>query len=500
MSKGKRKACYEMETICEQELLLIDETKLPEVLTERLNLLEKTNMAYDSAKVKEKNVREKVDKALQHADELIVKAKGTGSNTSESHSFLWFEWTSKSDEIDTLKANLKEMIDCGIESAEAQKVLVEVQSALADSQTALLQVQETQMAYQHQIADATKFLYGLSAYNMASTQSVLINLQAVLSGASKEKLGEMAQQQLFLAMDQLKNQENIILRIQENRNLIDGLSMDLSNHDCRIKSNAEKNSKLDRRIDALEKSDKQFHIKEIKQDNFIQASIEHNKKQDIKIEELAQRDNEQDKLLQNGVERDSQQDELLATHYEKLSEHDKSFEEQRNKISKLELQNDNNTVEIKGLINSLEQQGQALTKKNTELDKKYADTTQQLKDELSKFKAVADKDRETIVENISLISESVNTQISLVKEDLSKAEVDLSDEINSVEEKLINTIAELKEGILNKDKEVYNKLADLKDRIDRLDVRASKLGWKIGISVVTAVSLILNILQICGIL
>lgn len=335
---------------------------------------------------------------------------------------------------------------------------------------------------------------------MASTQSVLINLQAVLSGASKEKLGEMAQQQLLLAMDQLKNQENVILRIQENRNLIDGLSMDLSNHDCRIESNAEKNSKLDRRIGALEKSDKEFHIKEIKQDKFIQASIEHNKKQDIKIEELVQRDNEQDKLLQNGVERDRQQDELLATHYEKLSEHDKSFEEQRNKISKLELQNGNNTDEIKGLINSLEQQEQALTKKNTELDKKYADTTQQLKDELSKFKAVADKDRETIVENISLVSESVNTQISLVKEDLSKAEVDLSDKINSVEEKLINTIAELKEGISNKDKEVYNKLADLKDRIDSLDVRTSKLGWKIGVSVVAAVSLILNILQIYGIL
>lgn len=489
-----------IEPIFEQELLLIDETKLPVVLTERLNLLEKTNMAYDSAKVKEKNVLEKVDKALEHADELIVKAKGTGSNTSKSHSFLWFEWTSKSDEIDTLKANLKEMIDCGIEGAEAQKVLVEVQLALADSQTALLQVQETQMAYQHQIADATKFLYGLSAYNMASTQSVLINLQAVLSGASKEKLGEMAQQQLLLAMDQLKNQENIILRIQENRKLIDGLSMDLSNQNYRIESNAKKNSELDGRIDALEKSDKELHIKEIKQDNFIQASIEHNKKQDIKIEELVQKDNEQDKLLQNGVERDRQQDELLSTHFEKLSEHDKSFEEHRNKITKLELQNGNNTDEIKGVKNSLEQQGQALTEKNTELDKKYADTTQRLKDELLKFKTVADKDRETIVENISLISESANTQISLVKEELSKVEVDLSDEINSVEEKLTNTIAELKKEILNKDKEVYNKLTDLKGRIDNLDDKTRKSGWKIGISIVAAVSLILNILQVCGIL
>ncbi|WMJ89250.1 hypothetical protein [Anaerocolumna sp. MB42-C2] len=499
MSK-RRMACHEIEPICERELLLIDETKLPEVLTERLNLLEKTNRAYDSAMEKKENARKEVDKALEQADELIAKAKGAGKNTPEQHSFLGFKWTSTGDEIVSLKENLMEMVACGLESAQAQKVLVQVQSALSDSQTSLLEVQETQMAYQHQIADATKFLYGLSAYNMASTQSVLINLEAVLSGASKEKLGEMAQQQLLLAMDQLKNQENIILRIQENRNLIDELSMDLSNHDCRIESNAEKNFDLDRRIDALEKSDKEFHIKEIKQDNFIQGSIEHNKKQDIKIEELVQMHNEQNKLLQNGVERDIKQDELLATHYEKLSEHDKSFEEQRNKISKLELQNGNNTDEIKGLKNSLEQQGQALTEKNTELDKKYADTTQQLKDKLLRFKNIADKDRETIVENISLVSESVNTQISLLKEDLSKVEVDLSHEINSVEEKLINTIAELKEEISDKDKEVYDKYTDLKGRIDRLDVITKKFGWKIGISIVAAGSLILNILQICGII
>lgn len=436
MSKGKNISSHEIEPMYEQELLVVDETKLPLVLAKRLNLLEKTNTAYDLAKMKEKKAREKVDEALCHADELIVKAKGAGSNTAESHSFLWFKWTSTNNEIDTLKANLKEMIDCGIESAEAQKVLVEVQSALADSQTALLQVQETQMAYQRQIADATKFLYGLSAYNMASTQSILINLQAVLSGASKEKLGVMARQQLLLAMDQLKNQENIILRIQEIRNLIDGLNVDISNQDCRIERNEKKNSELYRRIDAMEKSYKEFHIKVIKQDDFIQESIEHNKKQDIEILALVQKD----------------------------KEHDKSFKEQQNKIDKLEQENDSNTVEIKGLKSSLKQQEQAVTEKNTALDKKYEDTTQQLKDDLAKIK------------------------------------FDLSAEINLIDGKLINMINDSKEEISNKDKDIHNRLTDLKGRIDNLDDITSKMGWKIVISAVAIGSLILNIIQICGIL
>ena len=70
--------------IFESDLLSIDETKLPVILSERLNLLEKTNKAYDSAKAKEKDIRKKVDKAMNRASELIVKAKGAGTVQSTS--------------------------------------------------------------------------------------------------------------------------------------------------------------------------------------------------------------------------------------------------------------------------------------------------------------------------------------------------------------------------------------------------------------------------------
>lgn len=78
--------------------------------------------------------------------------------------------------------------------------------------------------------------------------------------------------------------------------------------------------------------------------------------------------------------------------------------------------------------------------------------------------------------------------------------IDLSYKINSAEKKLINIIDALKEERSNQDKEIYNKITDINRRIDSLDVITSKLGWKIGISIVAIVALIINVLQICGII
>ena len=327
MSEKKRELLHEVGASLEQEFIGIDEEKLPIVLSGRLELLAKTNEAYDMAKTREQESRKRVSVALKSADDLIRKAKGAGKNTAETHSLFGVEWTTKRDEIDALKANLRELIACGIESAEAQKELVEVQSALAESQAALLYVQETQMAYQAQIADATKFLYGLSAYNMASVQSVLINLEAVLSGASKEKLGEMAQKQLLLAMDQLKNQENIVLRIQENRQLIEDIDLEIAAqaqkyevHDRLIQEGEEHDRKQDLKIAAQAQKDEEH-------DRLIQEGEEHDRKQDLEIAAQAQKDEVHDRLIQEREEHDKKQDLEIATQAQKGEVHDRLIRE-----------------------------------------------------------------------------------------------------------------------------------------------------------------------------
>lgn len=297
-----------------EKLYDIDEERLPMIINKSMDLVEKSNQRYEIAKNNEYNAREKVNEVLCNADNLINRAKGVGANQAKQHSFLGFEWTTKNDEIEAVKANLQELVDCGIESAEAQKELVEVQMALSESQTAMLDLQKTQLEYQSQTADLMKFLYGLSAHNMASTQSIYINLEAILSGAGKEKLGEMAYQQLLMAMDQIKNQENLLFRIRENRNSIKSLSDNVHYHESEIH---------------------RINIKDKEHDKLILEGQEHDEKQDLELKTQAEKDREHDKLILERLEHDEKQDLELKAQAEKDKEHDKNIDELQEKILKL---------------------------------------------------------------------------------------------------------------------------------------------------------------------
>lgn len=376
---------------------------------------------------------------------------------------------------------------------EAINLLQSASKGLAEGLMTVTEAQKVSFEYQTKLTEITKFLFGLGVSNLAMNRSVVRELELKLKGASEEEISDLARQELKNVIIQLKAQEDIMSKQV-------ALTGKVKKHQQQLES-------INGQLDNIEQMDEQ-------QDKKIATntkSILENKKT---LEKQQQKDFEHDKVLKEQQQKyvehnkkisditkhDGEQDNIIVSHSEKLLKYDKDFAEQQKKNAKLEQETSYNTDKIKGLKNSLKQQEQALIEKNITLDKKYADTTKQLKDELSNLTNTTNKDSETIKENISSLLKNVNTQTSLVKEDLSKVEVDLSDEINSIKEKLINTIAELKEEISNKDKEVYNKLTDLKDRIDSIDAITSKLGWKIGISVVAAGSLILNILQICGIL
>jgi len=321
---------------------------LPEVLKEQINAVEIANKAYEDAQAKEKHAKNQVNQVISKANELVSEAKKAGQHTARERGWGIFKHTRKADEISATKANLQELIDCGIHSAEAQKELVEVQAALAESQTALLVVQKAQMEYQRQIAEAMKFLYGLGAYNMANTQNILVNLEAALKGASKEKLGAMAKEQLLMAMDQIKNQENIMLRIKENKQLIHKLDSGLGDIDQKIDAlqssedlqneqiaqNAESISEHAKKLEEIVADDEE-------QDELIAQNAENISEHAKKLEEMAADDEEQDELIAQNAENisehakkleeivadDEEQDELIAQNAENISEHAKKLEE-----------------------------------------------------------------------------------------------------------------------------------------------------------------------------
>lgn len=309
----------------ESQLTNIDEKKLPQIFTAQVQLLEKANQEYNNAEEKELQARKRVETALTNADKLIDDAHNVGGHTAKVKQFLWVKWTSKRDEIKALKDNLKELIEHSEYSAEAQKQLAEVQSSLMESQTALLHVQKAHMEYQKQIATATKFVFGLSAYNMGVSQSIYLNLKAILSDEKPEKLGELAQQQLFLALDQIRNQESLITRINENNNHIESLTLQIE--------------EKQREIEEISRVDQE-------QDRLIAEGIEKDKEQDEQISEnaqdidvLEQQDAEQDKLIAEGIEKDKEQDEQISENAQDIDALEQQDAEQDKQISEILEQN-----------------------------------------------------------------------------------------------------------------------------------------------------------------
>jgi len=342
----------------ENQLATIDEEKLPQVFTEQVQSLEKANQEYCKAEEKEKQARKKVETALKEADDLIEAAKNVGGNTAEKKRIAIGKWTlkeytSKQDEIDALKKNLKEIIEHSEDSAEAQKKLAEVQSSLMESQTAILQVQKAQMEYQRQIANATKFVFGLSAYNMGVSQSIFLNLKAVLSGETPEKMGELAQQQLLLALDQIRNQESLITRIKENESLIESLNSDIAAKQKEIDEISEHDEEQNRRISENAQDIDELERQDEEQDKKIAVGIKKDKEHDEKIsentqdiEELERQDEEQDKKIAAIVIKIDEHGKTLANHSQKNVELER-------KIQDILQNNSEVTNDLKNEINSL---------------------------------------------------------------------------------------------------------------------------------------------------
>lgn len=434
-----------------EQLTIIDEEKLPKIFQEQVRFLEDANSQYKLAKEKETQARAKVSNAMEEADRLIEAAQGLGDHTARKKKILWHKYTSKKDEIDAVKENLKELIDHSEDSAKASKQLAEVQSTLLETQTSLLHVQKAQMEYERQIAEATKFVFGLSAYNMASSQSVLIKLKAILEGASKEQLGELAQQQLFLALDQIKNQENIINRLNENELLIENLNTEIEKKQAEITAINELGKEQNKKIDE-------------------------NKKQ---------------------IEKHTQ---ALSVQQQKDAEHDEKFRAK----DILDKSQDQKIIENAGRIKNLEDSLKQLSRSHQEqmhlVEEKLSDISHDFAEEVATLKSDINKTNETILNHVFELSERIDAHAVAVESDISVLEKSFDKRLNSALEEFHKAHDELKTEMVHRNGETDDRLIELANRISNLEMVSSKKIWKIVVSFIAAGSLILNILQIIGVL
>ena len=311
----------------QNELATMDDSRLPEILSGRLKAIADVNTEFEKAKEMKKKADDAMKGKLAVAQNLIDKADGVHRINPTTHRFFNHEYSTKADRIIELEKRLEDLGKYSSEAAVYQKQLALVQEAVLQSQTAVINVQEYQMKYLECTSEALKFLYGLSAYGIASTQAIVTNLELVLSGAKKKELGEMAKQQMFLVIDQLKSQENLQLRMEKNEDLLDDLQEELRLH-------AEKEEEYDDRFRKGEERDK-------KQDEQINKQIQKDAEHDKSIADGIEKDKEQDKKLLESENRDREQDRIISGIKVKDNEQD-VFISRQNELNESYIKNINN--------------------------------------------------------------------------------------------------------------------------------------------------------------
>lgn len=167
----------------------------------------------------EKNLFEQIEGQVEKLNELsnvIEKATKAAENAKESAE----KAKSKSAGFGKKKAAIEELQSAGIALAEAVQEEAEAQ--------------KVSFEFQRKLAEISKYLFGLGVSNIASNRFVARELEMKLKGASQGKLSELAQQELMNVLKQLKEQEDILLQLQNIFKVLKSHDEGLEAQSCKI--------------------------------------------------------------------------------------------------------------------------------------------------------------------------------------------------------------------------------------------------------------------------
>ena len=409
---------------------------------------------YDKLKELEDNVERAytlAQSASDSADNAYYKSAGFGHKKAA---------------IESLQDAVKDLGSAQISAAEAQKISFE---------------------YQTKLAEITKYLFGLGASSIAMNRSVVRELELKLKGASAEEISDLAKQELVNVVTQLKAQEDIMLKqdkiMEEVKTNHDGISQinaditkinsETDKHETAISNNAnriEQNKKeltaqhlKDEEHDrALEEHNKELTAQHLKDEEHDKALEEHSKElaaQRLKDEELDKELEEHDKELTAQHQKDEEHDKALAQHADELAA-------QRLKDEELDKELDEHDKEL---------------------------TAQHLKDE-EHDKALAEHTEELAAQRLK--DEELENRLANLLNIFSKFEQDVKEQKQANEEYL----NEIRKQLSDISSANENGCKELSERADLLQNAINKKGFKISVSAVAILSLILNLLQIFGVI
>ncbi|WP_438315447.1 hypothetical protein [Sporosarcina sp. FA9] len=126
---------------------------------------------------------------------------------------------------------------------ELQTVGVDLAKAVQSGAKA----QKISFEFQTKLAEITKYLFGLGVSNIASNRFVVRELELKLKNASQEEISELARHELMSVIKQLKEQEDILIKLEN-------LSKTSKSHEEKLEIQSHINHFIEGQLDAQTKA------------------------------------------------------------------------------------------------------------------------------------------------------------------------------------------------------------------------------------------------------
>lgn len=364
-------------------------------------------------------------------------------------------------------------VSAGIGKKKAAiELLQDAANGTADALITMADAQKLLFNYQTELTKTTKFLFGLGITNLVSTRTVIRELELKLKGASEEEISDLAKQELCNVIMQLKAQEDMMIKQTK-------LTKDVKAHEEKInkfkKEEQKQNEKIDKNADTLEK-----HKKELSEQK------QKNAKYDKEISGIKKARKKQDELLRK-----------CEQEIEQLNKKNLEFDQELEKKAKVDEEHYKLLLERKQEIERLDNKVSEYMQKNVEQDEKISETRKSINEKIGFVK-------EEFNNNIAEINESIDNLSALLSEEKTNTENSLYALEKTLLEKSDHALKDYNEkfGDIqtytdNKNNDTNTEVTKLNVRTDNLEKKVIKIWWwKLGVSIVAIMSLLLNILQL----
>lgn len=203
-----------------------------------------------------------------------------------------------------------------------KEAIEELQTAgmsIADAVASGAKAQKVSFEFQTKLAEITKYLFGLGISNIAANRIVVRELELRLNGASKEKLSDLARQEMLMVVKQLKDQEDILVKQEE-------LEKSVKSHNNKFKSQSEKYKMLEDELQDLTETVRKHESK-------IRTIVKNTRNQTRQLKDLLTECALFDEQIKTLIKNDKCHGEHLKNLLKKCDEYDATFDTMTKDIS-----------------------------------------------------------------------------------------------------------------------------------------------------------------------